>query len=83
MSSVEKIEQLLKDHLEATHAKVTDTSGSCGSAFEIECLVSKTFDGKNSLTKQRLVTTALKTEMDKIHAISMKKLLSPDEYSKL
>ena len=83
MSSVAKIEELLKSHLEASHLSIVDTSGSCGSAFEILFCVSPSFHGKNSLTKQRLVTKALEKEMDKIHALSMKKLISPEEYANL
>ena len=83
MSSVAKIEELLKSHLEASHLSIVDTSGSCGSAFEIQFCVSPSFHGKNSLTKQRLVTKALEKEMDKIHALSMKKLISPEEYANL
>lgn len=83
MSSVAKIEELLKSHLGASHLSIVDTSGSCGSAFEIQFCVSPSFHGKNSLTKQRLVTKALEKEMDKIHALSMKKLISPEEYANL
>ena len=83
MSSVAKIEELLKSHLEASHVSIVDTSGSCGSAFEIQFCVSPKFEGKNSLTKQRLVTKALEREMDKIHALSMKKLISPEDYANL
>ena len=83
ISSVAAIEELLKSKLDATHMSITDTSGSCGSAFEIQVCVSPKFEGKNSLTKQRLVTKALEKEMDKIHALSMKKLISPEEYANL
>ena len=83
MSSVAAIEELLKSNFDATHMSITDTSGSCGSAFEIQVCVSPKFEGKNSLTKQRLVTKALEKEMDKIHALSMKKLISPEEYANL
>ncbi|GAB5356688.1 hypothetical protein AAMO2058_000311100 [Amorphochlora amoebiformis] len=50
---------------------VVDTSGGCGSAFELY-LVTKAFDGVALLERHRMVQGLLKEEMKAIHALSMK-----------
>mmetsp|Transcript_33014 Transcript_33014/g.53393 ORF Transcript_33014/g.53393 Transcript_33014/m.53393 type:complete len:99 (+) Transcript_33014:54-350(+) len=59
---------------------VVDTSGGCGSAFELY-LVSKEFDGVSLLERHRMVQNLLKEEIKQIHALSMK-TWTPEQWSK-
>ncbi|KAK3271193.1 hypothetical protein CYMTET_20440 [Cymbomonas tetramitiformis] len=79
--SKDDIEKILRERLEATNVTVEDTSGGCGSSFDVVLLVSSAFEGKKPLEKHRLVNNALAEEMKTIHALSIKKLLTPEQYS--
>ncbi|KAL4182755.1 hypothetical protein AMTRI_Chr11g151840 [Amborella trichopoda] len=56
--------------------EVIDTSGGCGASFTIE-IVSEQFEGKRLLERHRMVNAALAEEMKEIHALSIKKALTP------
>ncbi|MQM09244.1 hypothetical protein Taro_042111 [Colocasia esculenta] len=60
--------------------RVVDTSGGCGASFEIE-IVSELFQGKRLLERHRMVNTALAEQLKQIHALSIKKVLSPDQWN--
>ncbi|PON83541.1 BolA-like [Trema orientale] len=59
--------------------EVIDTSGGCGASFAVE-IVSEKFEGKRLLERHRLVNTALEEEMKDIHALSIKKALTPEQW---
>ncbi|XP_059624434.1 protein BOLA2-like [Cornus florida] len=77
----EEVESSLTSKLNPSHLKVVDTSGGCGASFEIE-IVSEHFEGKRLLERHRLVNTALTEEMKDIHALSIKKALTPEQWKK-
>ncbi|GAB2283206.1 BolA-like protein 2 [Dionaea muscipula] len=74
-----EVETSLTSKLNPTHLEVIDTSGGCGSSFAIE-IVSEQFDGKRLLERHRLVNAALENEMKEIHALSIKKALTPEQW---
>merc|ERR1711934_947978 len=78
MVSADELKEKITAALDPTHIEVTDTSGGCGSAFEV-VIVSKAFEGKRLLQKHRLVNDALKDVMPDIHAFSQK-TLTPQEW---
>lgn len=51
----------------------------CGASFTIE-VVSEKFEGKRLLERHRLVNAALEEEMKQIHALSIKKALTPEQW---
>jgi stress-induced morphogen len=51
----------------------------CGASFEVE-IVSEQFEGKRLLERHRLVNTALAEQMKEIHALSIKKALTPAQW---
>ena len=56
---------------------VCDTSGGCGSAFEVK-VVSSAFEGKSRLERHRMVMGALEEELKgSIHALALKQLHTP------
>ncbi|KAJ6315079.1 hypothetical protein OIU78_018545 [Salix suchowensis] len=59
--------------------EVIDTSGGCGASFAIE-IVSEQFEGKRLLERHRLVNAALEEEMKEIHALSIKKAVTPAQW---
>ncbi|GFY82897.1 BolA-like family protein [Actinidia rufa] len=59
--------------------EVIDTSGGCGASFAVE-IVSAQFEGKRLLERHRMVNAALVEEMKEIHALSIKKALTPDQW---
>ncbi|KAL9256587.1 BOLA2-like protein [Drosera capensis] len=75
----EEVESLLTTNLNPTHLEVIDTSGGCGTSFAIE-IISEQFEGKRLLERHRLVNTALENEMKEIHALSIKKALTPEQW---
>mmetsp|Transcript_3034 Transcript_3034/g.5501 ORF Transcript_3034/g.5501 Transcript_3034/m.5501 type:complete len:87 (+) Transcript_3034:210-470(+) len=77
----EHISTKLKESLEASEVTVIDTSGGCGSSFEIALIVSEKFAGKAPLARHRLVNAALKDELKEIHALAIKKTLTPEQYA--
>ncbi|XP_043718516.1 protein BOLA2 [Telopea speciosissima] len=75
----EEVEATLTSKLNPSRIEVTDTSGGCGASFEIE-IVSEQFEGKRLLERHRMVNTALAEEMKQIHALSIKKALTPAQW---
>ncbi|XP_058102174.1 protein BOLA2-like [Magnolia sinica] len=59
--------------------EVIDTSGGCGASFAIE-IVSEQFEGKRLLERHRLVNSALEEQMKNIHALSIKKAVTPAQW---
>ncbi|KAG1327957.1 protein BOLA2 [Cocos nucifera] len=75
----EDVESSLTSALKPSHLEVIDTSGGCGASFEIE-IVSDQFEGKRLLERHRLVNGALAEQMKHIHALSIKKALTPSQW---
>lgn len=61
--------------------EVIDTSGGCGASFKVE-IVSEEFEGKRLLERHRMVNGALAEEMKDIHALSITKAMTPDQWKK-
>ena len=53
--------------------------GRCGASFAIE-IVTERFEGKRLLERHRIVNAALQEEMKHIHALSIKKALTPEQW---
>ncbi|GMH14957.1 hypothetical protein Nepgr_016798 [Nepenthes gracilis] len=75
----EEVESSLTSKLNPVHLEVIDTSGGCGASFAIE-IVSDQFEGKRLLERHRMVNAALEKEMKVIHALSIKKSLTPEQW---
>ncbi|KAL9229666.1 hypothetical protein vseg_005109 [Gypsophila vaccaria] len=75
----EIVEATLTSKLSPDHLEVIDTSGGCGASFAVE-IVSKQFEGKRLLDRHRMVNAALEKEMKEIHALSIKKALTPEQW---
>ncbi|OAY36035.1 protein BOLA2 [Manihot esculenta] len=75
----EQVESTLKSKLNPSHLEIIDTSGGCGASFAIE-IVSEQFEGKRLLERHRLVNAALEEEMKEIHALSIKKAVTPGQW---
>ncbi|KAK3411495.1 protein BOLA2 [Eucalyptus grandis] len=75
----EQVESSLTSKLKPSHLEVTDTSGGCGASFVVE-IVSEQFEGKRLLERHRLVNAALEEEMKEIHALSIKKAITPEQW---
>ncbi|EXB76036.1 hypothetical protein L484_012189 [Morus notabilis] len=75
----EQVESSLTSKLSPSHLEVIDTSGGCGASFAVE-IVSTKFEGKRLLERHRLVNAALENEMKEIHALSIKKAQTPDQW---
>ncbi|CAA0834164.1 Protein BOLA2 [Striga hermonthica] len=76
----EQLISTLNSKLNPSHLDVIDTSGGCGASFSIE-IVSEQFEGKRLLERHRLVNAALVEEMKQIHALSITKALTPEQWS--
>ncbi|KAJ0454470.1 putative BolA protein [Helianthus annuus] len=79
--SKEQVESTLRSKLSPSHIEVIDTSGGCGASFKVE-IVSEQFEGKRLLDRHRMVNGALAEEMKDIHALSITKALTPDQWNK-
>ncbi|XP_019462719.1 PREDICTED: protein BOLA2-like [Lupinus angustifolius] len=75
----EKVESSLEAKLNPSHIEVVDTSGGCGASFVVE-IVSEQFEGKRLLERHRMVNAALEEEMKEIHALSIKKAVTPEQW---
>ncbi|KAF4357216.1 hypothetical protein F8388_017428 [Cannabis sativa] len=75
----EQVHSTLTSKLSPIHLEVIDTSGGCGASFAVE-IVSEQFEGKRLLERHRLVNGALAEEMKDIHAFSIKKALTPEQW---
>lgn len=54
----------------------------CGASFSIE-VVSAQFEGKKLLERHRMVNSALAEELKEIHALSIKKAITPQQWQDL
>ncbi|XP_050381179.1 protein BOLA2 [Argentina anserina] len=75
----EQVEASLTSTLKPSHLEVIDTSGGCGASFVVK-IVSEQFEGKRLLERHRAVNSALEEEMKEIHALSIKKALTPEQW---
>lgn len=75
----EQVEASLTSKLNPVHLEVIDTSGGCGASFAVE-IVSEQFEGKRLLERHRIVNAALEEEMKEIHALSIKKAQTPQQW---
>ncbi|KAG7535474.1 BolA-like superfamily [Arabidopsis thaliana x Arabidopsis arenosa] len=75
----EQVEASLTLKLNPVHLEVIDTSGGCGASFVVE-IVSEQFEGKRLLERHRIVNAALEEEMKEIHALSIKKAQTPQQW---
>ncbi|XP_077221406.1 bolA-like family protein [Tasmannia lanceolata] len=75
----EDVEASLTSNLKPSYLEVIDTSGGCGASFAIE-IVSEQFEGKRLLERHRLVNSVLAEQMKHIHALSIKKALTPAQW---
>ncbi|KAH8153693.1 uncharacterized protein LAJ45_02506 [Morchella importuna] len=69
--SAAALEAAIIEKLKATHVELKDTSGGCGQMFEA-VIVSQEFAKKTSLMRHRLVNSALKDEISRVHAWTQK-----------
>jgi len=74
----QELEEALKTRLSATHSQINDISGGCGQSYEV-IIVSPVFAKKMTLARHRLVNTALKDEIARLHAFSQKSY-TPEEW---
>mmetsp|Transcript_1140 Transcript_1140/g.2598 ORF Transcript_1140/g.2598 Transcript_1140/m.2598 type:complete len:88 (-) Transcript_1140:437-700(-) len=78
-SSAEKVREILTSSaLRPDYLLVEDSSDGCGSKFDL-IVVSAQFVGKALLERHRAVHEALGSEMDEIHAVTMK-TWTPEQY---
>ncbi|CAM0142554.1 hypothetical protein VKS41_001923 [Umbelopsis sp. WA50703] len=77
--TVELLQQVIKERLQAEHVEVVDNSGGCGQMFEV-IIVSPLFKDKRTLARHRLVNDSLKDEISKVHAFSQKSY-TPEEWA--
>ncbi|CAA7027131.1 unnamed protein product [Microthlaspi erraticum] len=75
----EQVEASLTSKLKPIHLEVIDISGGCGASYEVE-IVSEQFEGKRLLERHRMVNAALEEEMKEIHALSIKKAQTPQQW---
>eukprot|EP00928_Gymnodinium_smaydae_P050076 TRINITY_DN33689_c0_g1_i1.p1 TRINITY_DN33689_c0_g1~~TRINITY_DN33689_c0_g1_i1.p1 ORF type:complete len:114 (-),score=14.71 TRINITY_DN33689_c0_g1_i1:103-444(-) len=68
----------IKEALNAEHCEVLDQSGGCGSSFAIR-VVSEQFRGKSKVAQQRLVQGAIREEIAKWHAVTIRAELPQTE----
>lgn len=52
----------------------------CGASFDVE-IATAAFEGKRLLERHRIVNTALTEELKDIHALSISKALTPQQWS--
>jgi len=79
--TTQELEDALKSRLSAVHTQVSDISGGCGQSYEV-VIVSPVFAKKMTLARHRLVNTALKDEIARLHAFSQKSY-TPEEWEAL
>ncbi|CAD5335843.1 BolA protein [Arabidopsis suecica] len=75
----EQVQASLTSKLSPVHLEVIDTSGGCGASFVVE-IISEQFEGKRLLERHRIVNAALEEEMKEIHALSITKAQTPQQW---
>ncbi|CAG2172869.1 unnamed protein product [Oppiella nova] len=73
--TVQYITDKLKQELQTTHLEVEDMSDGCGAKFNA-LIVSDKFEGIPLLGRHRMVNQILATELQTIHAFTMKTITS-------
>ncbi|DAZ98119.1 TPA: hypothetical protein N0F65_003105 [Lagenidium giganteum] len=73
------MQKSLKEKLEASHVKVLDVSGGCGSMFDIE-VVSAQFAGQSRVKQHRMVNEILKDEIKSMHGLTIR-TMTPEQYA--
>lgn len=71
MLTSEELTEIIRERLNAVEVEVQDMSGGCGQAFAV-IIVSDVFKDQNKLRRHRTVNTALKEEIEGIHAFTQK-----------
>jgi stress-induced morphogen len=66
-----QLEEKLTKALKIKQLEVVDTSGGCGTSFQVK-IKSADFNGKNMIAQHRMVNEILKEEMVEIHALQLK-----------
>ncbi|KAG9087046.1 hypothetical protein FS749_003207 [Ceratobasidium sp. UAMH 11750] len=69
--SAAALEKSLRDAFDPTHLEILDTSNGCGENYSV-VIVSKSFEGKTTLTRHRMVNDQLKDDISQMHAFSQK-----------
>lgn len=64
------IQQKLHDALSVKEVNVRDTSGGCGTMFEIK-IVADEFEGKSIVQQHKAVTKALKEDISQWHGFTL------------
>ncbi|XP_055483484.1 bolA-like protein 2 [Psammomys obesus] len=78
--SSDYIREKLKQHLDAEHVEVEDTTvNRCATSFRV-LVVSAKFEGKPLLQRHRLVNECLAEELRHIHAFEQK-TLTPEQWT--
>eukprot|EP00892_Ulva_mutabilis_P003367 jgi/Ulvmu1/1401/UM011_0129.1 len=71
-----QIQEKLISKLEAVAVDVQDTSGGCGASFSVS-VVSPQFEGMKLIARHRAINSALKEEIQQIHALQIAKCEVP------
>ncbi|EIW68365.1 hypothetical protein TREMEDRAFT_32184 [Tremella mesenterica DSM 1558] len=66
-----RIQEELSAAIKVDHFSIRDTSGNCGSSFEV-IIVSPDFEKKMTLARHKLVNQILSEEISQLHAFSQK-----------
>ena len=65
------VEDKLKKSIKFSKLDVIDTSGGCGTSFQIK-IKSEEFNGKNLIAQHRIINDILKEELKDIHSLQLK-----------
>ena len=76
------IRDKLTTTLSALQCEVVDESDGCGQKIRVDLIVSAQFEGKAPLARHRLVHAALAEEIKAIHAFSIGKAMTPEQWEK-
>mmetsp|Transcript_12159 Transcript_12159/g.44384 ORF Transcript_12159/g.44384 Transcript_12159/m.44384 type:complete len:87 (+) Transcript_12159:139-399(+) len=80
MVTAADLEHVLREKLQASHVEVVDTSSGCGTSFEVVVVSAIFAEKKGLLQKHRAVNEAVKEHMAEIHAFSIKKAVTPEQW---
>lgn len=65
------MEQALRQKLGASFVRVNDTSGGCGSFYQVT-VVSPAFEGKTAIKQHKAVNEVLEADIGKMHGLTIK-----------
>ena len=80
MPTAEELRGRLEQELSECKAHVVDTSGDCGSSFEVS-VTSPIFRGQKLLARHRTVQQALGDAFSQLHALRIARTATPEEVS--